>query len=233
MFTLEVKKRDSSKTLSKLRQDGIVPAVFYGRKEKSTPIAIAQKEFLKVWKLAGESSVVTLKGDIGEEKQSLIEDVQRDPVTGVPIHADFYVFEKDHRLKIKVPIEFAGEAPAVKDLGGILVKVMHELEIESLPKDLPHTVSIDISALVDFKSQMLAKDIKLPTGVTLISLPEDVVAAVTQPRVEEEKPPEAIDLSSIEVEKKGKEAIEGEAGEEVTVAPEGAKKESGKKEGSK
>ena len=148
----------------------------------------------------------------------MIQDVDRDPVTGSPIHADFYVIEKDRRLKIKVPIEFLGVSPAVKDLGGILVKVTHELEIESLPKDLPHNISVDISVLVDLKSQILAKDLTLSAGVTLITGAEDVIAAIAEAKIEEEKPPEAIDLSSIEVEKKGKEVKEGE-GEENAVTP--------------
>lgn len=221
MTVLTVQKRDIKKSPAALRQEGFIPAVFYGRKAKSTPIAVSRKDFLKVWKQAGESAIITLKtGD--EDQQVLIQDVDRHPVTGMPIHADFYAIEKDKKLRVKIPIEFTGVAPAVKDLGGILVKVLHELEIESLPKDLPHGVTVDISALADFKSQILAKAISLPEGVALTTNLDEVVAAVAEPKEEEEQPAEAVDLSAIEVEKKGKEAKEGQEEGEV-AASEGGK----------
>lgn len=227
MLELEVKKRDAKENPVKLRKDGLVPAVYYGRKEKSTPISISQKVFLKIWKQAGESSIISLTGD-AKDVQVLIQDVDRDPVTGLPIHADFYAIEKDKKLKVKIPIEFTGVSPAIKDLGGILVKVLHEIEVESLPKDLPHGVSVDIKALAELTSQILAKDIALPHGVELVTLPLEVVAAITVAKDEPEEPAAPIDLSTIEVEKKGKEAKEGEEGtDDASAAP--AEKPAGKK----
>lgn len=227
MITLQVKKRAPTERPTAVRNAGMVPAVFYGRKEKSTPISVPLADFMKAWKAAGESSIVAIQEEGGEEHQALIQDVSKDPLTNVPIHADFYVVEKDKKLKVKVAIEFSGSAPAVKDLGGILVKVLHELEIQALPKDLPHGISVDVSSLAELKSQILAKDVALPTGVELITDASDVVAAIAEVKEEEEKPVEAIDLSSIEVEKKGKEAKEGEEGTEtpeVTPKSEGTKK---------
>lgn len=207
-ITLQFEKRAVSKKAENFRKAGKMPAVFYGRKQASTPISVPLSDFMKVWKQAGESSVVTLKSAEGEF-DALIYDVDRDPVKGTFRHADFYVFEKGQKMKIKTPIEFVGVAPAVKDLGGVLVKVVRELEIEAAPKDLPHSIAVDISPLVDFKSQILAKSIVLPAGVTLVTLPDEVVASVYEPKEEvvEEVAP---DLSAIEVEKKGKEAKEGE-----------------------
>ena len=215
MLSITVAARNDSETLTSLRKGGQVPAVFYGKKEKATSIAVPQKDFLKVWKEAGESSIISLKGAGADEKQVLIHDVSQDPVTGLPIHVDFYAIEKDKKLEVSVPIEFTGVSGAVKDLGGILVKVLHELEIESLPKDLPHNVTVDIGSLATLDSQILAKDIALPTGVTLITGPEEVVAAITEAKEEEEES-KPIDLESIEVEKKGKEAAEGEEGTEAS-----------------
>ena len=223
MVTLDVKKRNIKENLVKLRKEGLVPAVFYGRKQKSTPISIPLKGFIKVWKQAGESSIISLAGEGIDDVQVLIQDVDRDPVTGVPIHADFYAIEKDKKLTVKVPIVYSGVSPAVKDLAGILVKVLHELELSSLPKDLPHSVSVDISALVELTSQILAKDVALPSGVSLVTLPTEVVAAVTVAKEEPIEPVAPMDLSQIEVEKKGKEAKEGEEGEAEAPAAEGAK----------
>src|SRR5207244_3985823 len=97
MLTLNVEKRTDSVSLYTLRQKGFMPAVFYGKKEKSTPISILQKDFIKAWKKAGESSVVSLTMSDGEV-EALIHEVDLDPVTGVPRHADFYVFEKGKEI---------------------------------------------------------------------------------------------------------------------------------------
>jgi len=210
MLTLKVETRDTKSDLADIRKAGKIPAVFYGKKEASTPISIPRIDFLKVWKEAGESSVITLETPDGT-KDSLIQDVDIDPISGAPRHADFYVFDKNHKLEIELPIEFVGIAPAVKELGGILVKVVHELSISALPKDLPHNISVDISSLKTFDDQILAKDIPLPNGVEITINPEDVIALVSAPREEKEEESAPVDLSEIEVEKKGKEESEGES----------------------
>ena len=228
MITLDVEKRDLKQNLSQIRKTGKIPAVFYGKKEISTPIMLSNAIFEKTLKEAGESTILHLKGD-GINVDVLIHDVDLDPVTDKPRHADFYAIEKDKKLAVKIPLEFIGVAPAVKDLGGILVKVMHEMEIEALPKDLPHKLEVDISPLISFTSVVMAKDIKLPSGVSLKIKPEEVIASVYEPKEEvvEEK---AVDLSAIEVEKKGKEAKVGEAGAEATAeAKPAAEKKEAKK----
>lgn len=217
-ITLNVTKRDAKADVEALRKAGRIPAVFYGKKEASTPISIATVDFVKAYKSAGESTVVILKGD-GIEVESLIHDMDLHPVTGKPLHADFYVFEKGKKIKVDVPLEFVGTAPAIKELGGTLIKVLHTIEIEALPKDLPHKIEVDIAALVDFKSSIKAGDIKLPTGVELAVKADDIVASVIEPKAEEEEPSAPVDLSAIEVAKKGKEAKEGEAGAEGEAAP--------------
>ena len=220
MLILETKPRDTKQNPTALRSTGFVPAVFYGRKEKSTSVAVSRKDFIKIWKQAGESSIITLKGAGSDEKQVLIQDVSRDPVTGAPIHVDFYAIEKDKKLRVKIPIEFTGVSVAVKDLGGILIKVLHELEVESLPKDLPRGVTVDISSLVALDSQILAKDISLPKEVTVITNADEVVAAISVAKEEVVEPVAPIDLSAIEVEKKGKEVKEDESeGGGETKAP--------------
>ncbi len=217
MITLDVEKRDLKEKVSKIRKEGKIPAVFYGKKEKTTPIQLPYNVFEKALKEAGESTIIHLKGT-GIDVDALIADVDFDPVTDNPRHADFHAVEKDKKIEVKVSLEFIGIAPAVKDLGGILVKVMHEVEIEALPKDLPHNLSVDISKLATFDSVITAGDIKLPAGVELMVKPSEIVASVYEPKEEvvEEK---TVDLSAIEVAKKGKEAKEGEAGAETAEAP--------------
>lgn len=218
MVALKAEQRDPAIKADKIRAAGQIPAVFYGKVEPSTPIAISMADFLKVWKEAGESSVISLETPEGT-KESLIHDVDFDPVTGRPRHADFYVFEKGHKVEVEIPLEFEGVSPAVKDLGGTLVKVLHALKIEAMPKDLPHNIIIDISSLTDFSSQILAQDLKLPSGVELKVNPEEVVALVSAPREEKEEETAPVDLSAIEVEKKGKqEEGDGAATDEAAAA---------------
>lgn len=220
MLTLNITKRDAKTNLDTIRKAGQMPAVFYGPKEKNTPIAVSQKEFIKLLEQAGETTLVVLKGD-GLEVETLIHDVDYDPVTDIPRHVDFYAIEKGKKIKIKIPLHFVGVAPAVKDLGGTLVKVMHEIEVEADPRNLPHGLDVDTTLLVALDSQVLAKDLKLPAGVELTVKPEEVLAAVAVYK-EEVVPETPVDVAAaVEVEKKGKEAKEGEAGAEgaATEAP--------------
>ena len=219
MTKIAVEKRDTKNTPDFLRANGKIPGVFYGKKEASTPIVVSKAEFKKVWKEAGETSIVELVGE-GVDLQALIYFVDLDPVTDQPVHVDFYAIEKDKKLEIDIPVVFIGIAPAVRDLGGILVKVLHEIKVEALPKDLPKEITVDISSLETMDSQVLAKDVKLPVGVSLAVKPEEVVAAITK-LVEEKVEVAPVDLSTIEVEKKGKEETEGTEGAEgsETKAP--------------
>lgn len=213
VLTLQAEKRDKVSNVT-LRKAGRVPAVLYGPKEPSTPISIGEADFTKLFKVAGESSVIEIKG-LGDVKEALVYEVDADPVTGKIRHVDFYAIEKGKPIEVDVPLEFVGEAPAVKELGGILMKVLHELKIEVLPKNLPHSIVVDVGSLKDFESQIHVKDLALPEGVTALTSPEEVVALVSEAKEEPEAPVEAPDLSSIEVEKKGKEANPEEAPEEA------------------
>ena len=141
---LAVTKRDNTKKATTLRREGILPAVVYGRTHESTPISVDQKTFEKVFNNAGESTVITLTG-LGEDKQVLVNEVERHPVSGTILHADFYAIAKGQKVTVSIPLEFNGVSPAVKELGGILTKVLHELEIECEPKDLPRSSEISIA----------------------------------------------------------------------------------------
>jgi large subunit ribosomal protein L25 len=231
MLSLTAEKRDSSHKLESLRAAGKMPAVFYGPKEASTSITLSAKEFGKVWKKAGESSVVILKDATGAEHETLIHEVDIHPLSGEPRHADFYVIEKGKKVQVAVQLNFAGTSPAVKDKAGILVKVHREIEIEAAPRDLPHDLTVDISKLVELTDVIKAKDLVLPKGVELKINPEEVIASIAEAKEEVEEAPVAIDMSAIEVEKKGKEEKEGEAGADAAPAKDAgdAKKEKAEK----
>lgn len=220
MLSLTIEKRDLKLTPDKVRANGLMPAVFYGPKEASTPISLNPKEFAKVWKKAGESSVIILKEANGTEHEALIHEVDVHPLSGEARHADFYVIEKGKKVEVSVPLVFSGVAPAVKDLGGILVKVHREIEIEAAPRDLPHDLTVDISKLVTLTDVIKAGDIALPKGVELKINSDEVVASIAEAKEEVEEAPTAIDMSAIEVEKKGK----AEEGDAAAAAPAEEKK---------
>lgn len=217
MFSINAKNRDTSVKLDLLRKSGEIPAVFYGAGKESTPIAISVIEFKKIWRDAGESSAVKISTGNGKDVDALIHEVQVDPVTDEPIHVDFLAIDMKKKIKVNVPLVFEGVSNAVKSGIGNLVKVLHELEVEALPNDLPHSLVVDISKLETLNDQIFVSDIKLPTGVSVVDGPTEVVASIIE-QVEEKEEVAPIDLSAIEVEKKGKKEEEGAEGE--ATAPE-------------
>ncbi len=203
MLTLNIEKREAKSDVPESK----IPAVFYGKGVESTSIFVPSSDFKRVWKEAGSSALISLNG-VGESRDVLIQDVDVDPVSGKVRHIDFYVIEKGKVMEATVPFEFVGVAPAVKNLGGILVKVMHEIDVEVLPKDLPHNITVDISSLENLDSQIAVKDLTLPQGVKPLADADEVVAAISQ--ATEEVTSESIDISQVEIEKKGKKEEETE-----------------------
>jgi large subunit ribosomal protein L25 len=212
---LTVEKRDGSKSPNTLRREGVMPAVIYGRSEEATPISVDLKTFQKVFKAAGESTVISLTG-LGTAKDALIQEVSFDVMTGTPIHADFYAIQKGQTVTVSVPLEFDGVAPAVKDFGGILTKVMHEIELECEPKDLPHAIHVDISKLVALDSQILVSDLTLPKSAKLSVELDEVVATISVAVEETDEPAAPTDLSAIEIsEERGKKEEEAPAADDA------------------
>lgn len=209
---LAVTKRDIAKKPKSLRKEGILPAVIYGRSEEATPIAIDLKTFKKVYREAGASSVVVLTGLDGN-KNTLIQSVDVHPVSGEALHADFYAIEKGQKVTVSIPLEFDGVAPAVKDLGGILTKVMHEIEIECDPNELPHAIHVDVTTLATLDDQIKVSDLKFPPSA-VVSVEGDEVVAMISVAKEEEEEAAPMDLSAIETSvERGKKEEEGEAAE--------------------
>lgn len=208
--TLKAEARTiQGKQLSKLRKEGRLPAVVYGPKHEATLLTLNKAAFEKVFKEAGESTIIVLEG-VGEDAEVLVHDVAFNPIKGGVMHVDFYAIEKGKELTVDVPFEFVGEAPAVK-LGGSLTKVLHEVEVTCRPNKLPQHIVVDVSTLVDFDSQIKIKDLVVGEGVTIGGNPEDVIALVSHVEEETEEAPVAIDMSAIEVQEKGKKEEEASA----------------------
>jgi large subunit ribosomal protein L25 len=174
---------------------------------ENTHLSVGAKEFNKILKEAGMSTVVNV---VLENKKTpvLIQDIQKNYLTGEVEHADLYMVRMDEKIKAKVPLEFVGVSPAVKDKGGILNKAMSEIEVEALPLDLPHKLEVNLASLDDLNKSIYVKNIAVPEKVRVLVGAETVIATVTQPIAEEvkvEAPAEA-DLSAVKVETEEKKA---------------------------
>lgn len=187
--TLEVKPRAEGDTPDSLRSQGLVPAVFYGPKQEATSIAVEAGKLEVIWRDAGETTLITLKG-AGEAHDTLIHDIQVHPLTGKILHADFYVIEKGKKVEVNVPLAFVGEAPAEKQ-GHVLSKALHEITIEVAPQELPHSLEVDISTMVNVGDHILAGQIVLPKSAELKNDADEIVVSVTEMHKEEEPAPAA------------------------------------------
>ncbi len=214
MNLIKAEARDLDIKIDDVRKSGKIPAVFYGAGKDTTSITIPTVEFKKVWRDAGESSAVKVSysdGSTQKEIDALIHEVQLDPVSDEPIHVDFLAIDMKKKITVKVPLMFEGISNAVKSGLGNLVKVLHEIEVEALPADLPHNIIVDISKLETLADNVAVSNLKLPAGVVAITPGHEVVASVVA-QVEEKEETVPVDLTAIEVEKKGKKEEEGAEG---------------------
>jgi len=194
---------------------GKIPAIIYGHKIKNLALEVDEKEFSKIFKQTGESSLVSLK--IEGEKQErpvLIHEIQRDPVKDKIIHIDFYQASLKEEAEVTVQLTFEGVAAAVKDLGGTLVKNITEVKVKALPQNLPHEIKVNIDGLKTFEDRILIKDLPIPPDVKILKDPQEIVLSVAAPAKVEEELEKPIEEKVEEVEKVEKEKKEEEIVEE-------------------
>lgn len=217
----------SKQERASLRQADMIPAVVYGHGITNENVAVPRPLFEKAYQTAGESTLISL--DVAGQKpvQVLIQDVDRHPTSGAILHVDFYQVRMDEEIMNDVPLVYIGESPAVKALGGILVKNHSTLRVKCLPANLPHEISVDISALVDFESRLTVADVAVPANVQVLAKLEDIVAVVEPPRSEEELKAldEKVEENVEAVEKVVEEKKPDEEAVEEGAAPKEAKKE--------
>lgn len=214
---LQISAKTRSGQLGTIRRNGGIPAILYGHGIDPQNLEVDSRKFQKLFSGAGYTTMLNLSIEGGAEHPVFIRDVQIHPLKSTITHIDFYKVRMDEVITAKVPLKFVGESPAVKNLSGVLVRNIDELEVEALPKDMPHDIEVDISALVDFEKALHVKDIALPEGVVTHKDGEEVIALVQPPRSEAEL--EALseevkeDVENVEGVKK-EEPAEGEAAAE-------------------
>jgi len=215
-YSLKAQIRElTGKKVKSLREQNLIPAVLYGHGLKNQNLLVAKNEFLKIYDQSGESSLIDLQIKEAKPVKILIHDLQRNPENDEIIHIDFYQIKEDEKIKTRVKLEFVGEAPAVKELGGVLVKNYDEIEVECLPKDLEliPSVKVDLSTLKNFNEAVHIKDLKVPAQIKVLASPDEAVALVTE--IKEEKIAEVKPIEEIEVVKKEKPGEEVEAEEKI------------------
>lgn len=212
------------KKVKNLRKEGLVPANIFGKDLKSKSLQVNDKELRKVFKEAGETGVVNVK--VGADTYPvLIHKIQLEPRTDSILHADFHKINLKEKITANVPIVLDGEAPAEKTGIGLILKTLDELEVESLPSDIPHEIKIDISKLDEVGQSINVKDLKVNREkVEVKNDPEETVVSVQtaemkEEPVEEEKTPEEVEAIA---EKGEEEVAEGEEKKEEAPAGEQA-----------
>jgi len=242
-ITLNVEVREgkgTKKALSTLRAGTRIPAVVYGGEKPPIAIALSEKELIDARKKGGVNTILHLKHAKGEETV-MIKELQRHPVTDRPVHADFQRISLTKKIDARVPLVVVGEAPGVKDFGGMLAVDLRELRIRALPASIPQKIDVDISSL-GLHQALCVKDLKLASGIEVLDAADHVVVHVTIAKVEVvETPAVAVPVEGAEAvaepessNTKGKKDEEGKLVKETAkpAAPAaGEKKEAGKKEG--
>jgi large subunit ribosomal protein L25 len=164
------------------RREGYIPAVVYGREQDPVPIAVPAAPLRRLLQHAGSNWMVHLRigeGAEAQEQLAIIKEVQREPISGQMLHLDFQAISWTDRLTLTVPVEVVGEAPGVRE-GGLLEVVRSQVEVECLPLNIPEHLKADVSGL-PLHGTLVAGDLPLPEGVTLLTDPEEPVVVIRAP----------------------------------------------------
>lgn len=186
---LEAKNRtELGKKVKTLRDNGFIPGEIYGRDFENTHVSVNEKEFIKIYKNAGENTIINLKTE-KEEVPVLISSVLFHHITEKPLTIDFHKIRMDEKVKIDIPIVITGE-DKTKENDYNLIHTLNEVEIEALPGNIPHEFKIDISALKEIGQSISVRDITIPNGVEILTSPETVIIIVAEKQKEKEEKPE-------------------------------------------
>jgi large subunit ribosomal protein L25 len=210
-LTLTARTRpERGRHVQAMRRLGQVPAVLYGRDLPSQAICADTAALVRVWQRAGRTHLIDLSIDGAGPRKVLFHDLQIDPRTARPLHADFFAVNLRERLEVDVPVRTVGDAPAVSQLKvGSLQQVLVTLRIEALPGNLPDHLTVDVSELAEVDAAIRVRDVALPEGVSLAAHvdPDEVVVKIAA-------------LRAVAVEEAAPAAVEPEATTAEAEAPE-------------
>jgi large subunit ribosomal protein L25 len=216
-LNIEAKPREVSGRKTKhLRSENQIPAIVYGFEIEPTKIMVDEVQMEKLYRLAGESTVVKLEL-AGKGHDVLIQDIQRDPISGFAIHVDFRRIDMTKKVEAKIHIHLMGIPAAVKELGGTLLQSLEEVDVLALPSALVREIQVDVTSIKTFEDKIRLRDVTMPEGIEVLDELDQVVASVQAPRSDAElaalEGAVDADVSKVEVtsEKKDEPAAVGEA----------------------
>jgi large subunit ribosomal protein L25 len=221
-LTLDAREAQG-KANKRLRRDGIVPGVVYGKGHESVPVQVDAKTFETLYRAAGRTSVVKFRlPGASRATSGFIKSVQRHPLSGSAIHVDYLLVNLKQEMEVEVPLVFVGEAPAVTDLNGTLLHNLSSIRVRALPNDIPHQVEVNVSTLVSYDVAIHVKDLSLNRDLVQVQTDgEALVATVVPPRVEEEPVVPEAEGEGAEGEGAEGEAAEGEGAADGATADAG------------
>jgi large subunit ribosomal protein L25 len=226
--SLKVEKREIlGKKVKQVRKLGLVPGNIYGKDFQSASVQLPLESFLTVFNIVHETGLVDLSYE-GQTIPVLIHNVQIDPKTHTPLHADFFKVNLKQKVTANIPVVSVGEPLAIADKKGILVNPLSELEVEALPADLPEKIEVNIESLAEVGDQILVENLTVPSDVTVVTDPAQLVF-----RIDELPPEEPEESPAVEEGAEGEAPTEGEKTEEGDKAPEEPKSEDSAKEDKK
>jgi large subunit ribosomal protein L25 len=209
VLTAEIREGVGKGTNRKMRSRGLIPAIFYGPRSKTTPLVLDPKELAKVLQTeAGENVLIDLdirKGDQSERKVVMVKEVQIDPVKGWTLHTDFYEVTMDEMVMVEVPIHLLGKPEGTK-IGGILEQVRRVIQVQCFPGDIPQSIDVDVTAL-KIGDSIHVEDLRVEKA-KILSETNFTIATVVPPVVEEKKAEEVVAEAAEEAEVKEKEEEE-------------------------
>ena len=201
----------TGKAVAHLRKEGRLPAVVYGHGVESSNVTVDAHEFDVLRKHAGPNALIDLSVDGAAAKPVLIHGVQIHPVHRRALHADLFLVRMTEELTVDVPLIPRGVSLAVTDLNGTLLHPTETVRVKALPDHLPQSIDYAIDTLIDFDAAIHVRDLSIPSDVTLLTDPDEIIAKVQAPRVEIEEVP-VVEGEEAEGEGAEGEAATGEAG---------------------
>ncbi|MFA5935887.1 MAG: 50S ribosomal protein L25 [Patescibacteria group bacterium] len=220
-------RTELGKRVKNVRNAGKLPAVVYGHGTEPKALVLGVSEFQKLYRTAGSSSLIDLAIDGATTVKVLIQEVQVNHLTLRPQHVDLRQINMKEELEVEVPLAFKGDAPAVKEMAGTLMKAYDAVLVKCLPADLPHEITIDLGVLVGFDDLVTVADLKLPAGVTVLLDPTVSLVSVSAPLTEDQlkkmEEEGAGDVTAVKTEAEEKKAEEEAKKAEETAAAEAAK----------
>src|SRR5918999_5008988 len=217
-LTLDAREAQG-KANKRLRRQGLVPGVVYGKGEDSTNVQVEAKTFEVLYRAAGKTSVVKFRlPGASRATSGFIKSVQRHPLSGRALHVDYYLVNLNVEMEVDVPLVFTGESPAVEETGGTLLHNLSAIHVKALPNDIPHEVTVDVSVLRSLDVAIHVKDLSLNRDLVQVLTDGDtIVATVVPPRIEEEPEPvlteEELEAAAAAEAAEGEEGAEGAPGE--------------------